>query len=94
MRRLCRCAVSENNPEARLGLDVASAHTPVGCPECRGTGYSGRAVLAEMLLPERSDVGRAILSRSDADEIEQLAVAAGMQTRWDCARRAIERGVG
>ena len=90
VRRLCSCAVATDD---RLGLDVASARAPRGCAECRGTGYAGRAVLGEILVPDRSNVGHAILSRSDADEIERLAAAAGMCTRWDCAREAVERGV-
>lgn len=89
-RRLCHCARPATSDEERLALPVARAWLPVGCQDCRQTGYAGRMVLSELLLPEPGDVGRAILSRTDAARIEELAVAAGMETRWQAAMRAIE----
>jgi type II secretory ATPase GspE/PulE/Tfp pilus assembly ATPase PilB-like protein len=50
-------------------------------------------VLAEMLQAEASDLGRAILDRSDAGQLEQRAVQAGMVTRWQRALAAVEAGV-
>jgi len=93
VRRLCECATPENDPAGALGLKVESYRVPAGCPRCGGTGYAGRLVLAEMLLPECGALGRAILSRSDAAELEALAVEAGMITRWERARRAVEAGL-
>ncbi|WP_437206399.1 GspE/PulE family protein [Planctomicrobium sp. SH664] len=49
-----------------------------GCPECRHTGYRGRIVLAELLQPNLKGLGRAILNRDDSEQIEQLAISAGM----------------
>jgi type II secretory ATPase GspE/PulE/Tfp pilus assembly ATPase PilB-like protein len=49
-------------------------------------------VLAEMLLPDRGEVGRAILARTDVGEIERRAVAAGMVSRWERAHAAVEAG--
>lgn len=92
VRRLCRCAQPSDDPLARLGLNVTQAWLPVGCAECRGTGYQGRAVLAEMLMAEASELGRAILSRSDKAQLEELAVQAGMVTLWQRARQAVETG--
>lgn len=93
VRRLCSCAAPSNDVAARLGLDVAEVHEAVGCAKCRQTGYRGRVVLAEMLLPELKETGRAILSRSDAAEIEALAVEAGMITRWQRACEAVGAGL-
>lgn len=92
-RRLCRCARESAAPEDRLGLPVEKVWLPVGCEACSGTGYRGRFVLVEMLMPGRSDVGRAILSRSDSASIEQRAVEAGMVTRWERACRAVGEGL-
>jgi len=66
---------------------------PLGCAACHGTGYRGRLVLVEMLVPGRSEVGRAVLSRSDTATIEQLAIEAGMVTRWQRAYQAVADGL-
>jgi len=92
VRRLCACAQPTDAVEARLGLPVESVRLPVGCDRCAGTGYLGRFVLVEMLRPQRSEMGRAILSRSDSTTIEQLAVASGMVTRWQRALEALRAG--
>jgi len=93
VRRLCRCALESRDPSSKLGLPVARAWQPVGCDNCGGTGYRGRALLAEMLAPDASDVGRAILSRDDSARLEELAIQAGMVNRWRRARDAVEAGV-
>ncbi|MSR57208.1 MAG: type II/IV secretion system protein [Planctomycetaceae bacterium] len=66
---------------------------PVGCPDCRGTGYRGRFVLTELLLPERSELGRAILSQSDASQLERLAVEGGMVTQLTRGCEAVAGGL-
>lgn len=91
-RRLCDCARPSQDPLDRLGLPVERAWLPVGCEGCSGTGYRGRFALVEMLLPDRSSVGRAILSRSDAATIEQRAIEAGMVSRWRRACHAVNEG--
>jgi hypothetical protein len=50
-------------------------------------------VLAEMLIPGASELGRAILSRTDVAELERLAARAGMVTRWERACQAVETGL-
>ena len=92
VRRLCGCARRSSAVEDRLGLPVSEVWLPGGCEECNGTGYRGRFVLVEMLIPERSSVGRAILSRSDAASIERLAIEAGMVSRWQRAYAAVGEG--
>jgi type II secretory ATPase GspE/PulE/Tfp pilus assembly ATPase PilB-like protein len=77
---------------ARLGLDVASALSPVGCEKCGGTGYRGRMIISELLQPDLGGLGRAILSRGDATEIETFAVQAGMTSLWQRALQAVESG--
>jgi type II secretory ATPase GspE/PulE/Tfp pilus assembly ATPase PilB-like protein len=93
VRRLCDCAEPSTRPEDFLGLPVRAARLPRGCDLCRGTGYSGRTVLAEMLLPETDEMARAVLARSDVRRLEQVAVAAGMIDRWDRACAAVEAGL-
>jgi len=93
VRKLCPCAREDADPDGRLGLAVSRHFVPVGCEQCGGTGYRGRLVLAEMLVPEPTDLGRAILSRSDVASLEALAVRSGMVSRWERARLAVEDGL-
>jgi type II secretory ATPase GspE/PulE/Tfp pilus assembly ATPase PilB-like protein len=92
LRRLCGCAQTSADEDARLGLAVGDVRIPSGCPDCGGTGYRGRFVLTEMLLPGGSALGRAILSRSDARELERLAVEAGMVPQIQRACAAVTAG--
>lgn len=75
-----------------LGLKVSRALQSVGCEHCGGTGYRGRMIISELLQPDLSGLGRAILSRGDATEIEALAVQAGMTSLWQRALQAVESG--
>ena len=77
VRRLCSCSTPAEHSDQFLGLPVQSARVPRGCELCRGTGYRGRTVLAELLLPEQDELARAILARADVRQLEQVAVAAG-----------------
>ncbi|MCA9224057.1 MAG: type II/IV secretion system protein [Planctomycetales bacterium] len=92
VRRLCDCAEWIDDEAARLGLPVQRVREPRGCADCGQTGYRGRLVLAEMLQPEPSDLGRAILSRDDAARLQQLARQSGMVTLWQRAVAAVEQG--
>jgi len=93
VRKLCpACSRPADQPEDAFGLNVKSPRVAVGCAVCRSTGYRGRMVLAEVLLPSRAEVARAILDRTDVSSLESAAIASGMATRWDRAREAVERG--
>ena len=92
LRRLCDCSTESSNEAAVLGLDVASCRVPSGCERCRGTGYRGRLLLTEFLRNEATELGKAILSQGDVAELEQLAVQAGMKTRWQRGCEAVAAG--
>ncbi len=92
VRRLCACAQRSDAPEARLGFDIDDACLPVGCDACAGTGYRGRFPIAEMLTLAQAEVGRAILARAEAAQLERLAIAQGMHNRWQSARDAVASG--
>ena len=93
VRRLCDCATPSSRPDDFLGIPVRDAMLPRGCDTCRGTGYLGRAVLAELLMPETEELARAVLAFSDVRRLEQAAVAAGMVDRWERACVAVEQGL-
>jgi len=93
VRRLCDCKRPAADESQRLGLPVRQAWIAAGCEACAGSGYRGRTVLAEMFLADNRELGQAILARADAAELERLAVAAGMTTRWQRAIAAVEVGI-
>jgi general secretion pathway protein E len=93
LRRLCECATESQSPQDRLGMSVERVRVSAGCEKCRGTGYQGRFLIAELLIPEAHGVGRSILERSDAIELERRAATAGMKTRWHRAEEAVTAGV-
>jgi general secretion pathway protein E len=93
LRRLCDCAIESHDPNDRLGMPVEKVRLAAGCEKCRGTGYQGRFLIAELLIPEAHGVGRSILDRNDAIELERTAVAAGMKTRWHRAVETVEAGI-
>ena len=91
-RKLCDCASTSTCQTDFLGFDVSSVKQPVGCPACSMTGYKGRLLIAELLIPGKHQVAKAIQSRCDSREIEQGAKATGMTTRWQQACQLLEAG--
>jgi general secretion pathway protein E len=53
----------------------------VGCPQCNGSGYRGRAAILE-ILPLSDPIRRLVLRHADAHEIGAAAVAEGMRTMY------------
>ena len=99
VRRLCencrRPAPAAPEMVRRFRLDAGSDPTlwhPVGCPQCRDTGYRGRQAIAEFLTPN-AEIERLIFTRADGAEIERAAVAGGMVTMFDAGIAAALAGV-
>lgn len=93
VRRLCSCARPIEREEELLGLPLAAARQATGCTECRMTGYRGRLVLTELLVADQTELGRAILSRADAGQLQRLAVEHGMTPLGRRALAAVEAGL-
>ena len=101
VRRLCPACKAPAPGQAalieRFGLERLAAgrkielFQAVGCPECRGTGYSGRRAIGELLLPSRA-IERLIFERADDAAIEQAAVAEGMRPLFDSGLVAMLEG--
>ena len=103
VRRLCEaCKRPEAAPPEvvrRFGLDRRPAGAagpvtlwhPVGCPQCRGTGFRGRQAIAEFLAPDAA-VERLIFAHAEHTEIERAAVEAGMVTMFDAGVAAALAG--
>ena len=101
VRRLCQhCATpGDAAPELVRRFDLERrAHGgpmrlwhPVGCAQCRNTGYKGRQAIAEFLQPN-PEIERLIFSRAEHTEIERAAVASGMVTMFDAGLNAALQG--
>ncbi|GIW70913.1 MAG: hypothetical protein KatS3mg102_0455 [Planctomycetota bacterium] len=98
VRRLCPRCRQEFEPEpelcARLGLgeEVRRLSVGVGCWECTGSGYSGRAALIE-LVPVRNEALRGPLARLEAETWRRAAEQAGAVLLRTKALRALRAGL-
>ena len=101
VRRLCDSCKREAEapPELITRFDLerrtngAPVHLwhPVGCAQCRSTGYRGRQAIAEFLQPN-AEIEHLIFSKADQNEIERAAVAAGMVTMFNAGLEAALAG--
>jgi len=85
VRRLCPdCRTSAAVPldilsvMARLGIEAEHVCEPVGCEKCRGTGYLGRTVVAELLTVDER-IRALIRTEPDIDQIRKAALEGGMK---------------
>ena len=91
-RRLCDCAVWSDQEAVKFGFTALRVRIPTGCDQCAGTGYKGRILLAELLRPDVKEVGRAILDRCDAADIQNLARKTGFVSIGERASTAVLEG--
>jgi len=102
VRRLCTACrravapppelVSRFDLERRANGAPVTLFHPVGCPQCRDTGYRGRFAIAEFLQPD-AEIERLIFSGADHGTIERAAVAGGMVTMFDAGLAAAIEGI-
>ena len=64
------------------GRATAGLRAAVGCAACRGTGYRGRTVVAEVLAVT-PEVARTIVAGASAAEIARAGAQAGMRSLWE-----------
>ena len=83
VRRLC--------PRCKKICADGSAEA-VGCSECRGTGYSGRLALHEVLRVDKN-LRNLILNSRDLDEIKTFALESGLKTLLDDGSEKIRKGL-
>jgi len=64
---------------------------PHGCPKCHGTGYSGRAAIAELLVPDEQ-MRHLVMQHAPAQDVHAAAVASGMTTMMEDGLRLVLAG--
>ena len=64
----------------------------VGCEDCFGTGFKGRALMAEMIQLE-GDLRKVILAKGDLEELEKLLSDRGHEGMSADAERLVSEGV-
>ena len=75
----------------RLGGGV-KACKPVGCLECRNTGFHGRRAIFEW-MDSSNEIRQLILRNASTDAIRDAACRAGMRTLAEDDRRLVMEGV-
>lgn len=76
----------------RLVRRVCPHCKSVGCEHCRGTGYSGRIALHEILRVDKA-LRSMILNSRDLDEIKTCALESGLKTLADDALEKVHVGL-
>jgi len=83
VRRLCeKC-------KRKTDTDVFE---PVGCDECFKTGFKGRILIAELVRLD-SSLRKAILAKTDTDELEKILGEKGHTAMLDDGLRLIKEGL-
>lgn len=94
----CKTPVSISGDTVRT-FEAAGIHatgrtifSAKGCPQCHGTGYRGRSVIAELLVPDER-VRQLIVAHAGAAQIHAAAVSAGMESLRANGLRKVLEGV-
>ncbi len=100
VRQLCRHCKTPYRPTDELldssGLrrfcgDDPVIYQPVGCAQCRDSGYQGRTGIHELLVLDEP-MRRAILDNLDAGALQSRAMQAGMLTLYEDGLRKVAAG--
>lgn len=67
-------------------------YRPVGCPDCAGTGFSGRVSIME-IMPMTDTIRALVMRHASSGEIQQAAVGEGMLTMYEHGLRKVVAGV-
>lgn len=98
VRRLCNCAVPQplaDLPDSQqsllIGMPTTKLRRAVGCQTCRGTGFAGRAAIAEV-VPFTAALRAALAHGAEPRELERLARETGASTLWDSGLQRVLDG--
>jgi len=86
VRRLCEYCKSPAGPPARGSFE------PVGCERCFGTGFRGRALIAEMIELD-GELRKAILAKASLGELEHILAMRGHMSLRHRGARLVSEGI-
>jgi len=99
VRKLCpTCKAQVEIPAERLvaagftaaEIESLTPYGPVGCTECRGTGFRGRQAIFEIMEMD-DELTKLTLRHAPADELREVAIERGMVTlRRDALDKVLE----
>ena len=97
VRKLCpRCKAPYELPQdvaESLGLDgFKTVYKPVGCDECRGTGYRGRTAIFE-IMSMTEEMRRAVMTGASSDDLRAMAIRQGMRTLRVSGAKKVKDGI-
>ncbi len=102
VRRLCSHCKAESQPDVvklpddfpiqQMADENCMIYQPVGCRECRHTGYSGRIALYELLVAN-DEIRLLAGQRSPANLVKKAARSAGMMTLRENGWRKVLSGI-
>jgi general secretion pathway protein E len=87
-QRLVRCVC----PDCAVTTESDTRASPRGCRRCRGTGYTGRTGIFELLVVDDT-IRTAINAGAGHEAMRSLAVAGGMRTLRDDGMSKADRGI-
>ena len=77
---------------ARFCKPGAQVYRPVGCEQCRGSGYKGRTGIHELLVLDEA-MRKAVLEGRDASVLHGIALQSGMLSLHEDGLRKVAAGV-
>ena len=101
VRVLCNHCKTRSELQAeqlsRLGLSLSEAESaevyePVGCSECKETGFSGRTAIHELFVLD-PEIQQAILNGHDSNQLRDLARSRGMATLYEDGLHKVKAGI-
>jgi type II secretory ATPase GspE/PulE/Tfp pilus assembly ATPase PilB-like protein len=93
LRRLCSCAAWSDRPDDRLDLPVPRTRVAGRCDACRGSGYSGRVPVAELLRPDAPELVDRLRQRGSLVEALPSLRERGFLPLLDAALALVDSGV-
>ncbi len=91
----CKIAVLDKNKipdDIRGRLTPGKIFEPVGCNDCRHTGYKGRSAIIEM-FELNEEIRNMIIEKANASSIRNKAVEKGMETLYENGLEKINQGI-